>query len=136
MKKKMEKLIVPKFKVGYRIKQIKTGNNYEITKIIPNYYIAKYFGSDIMISFANQDEYVLDPSKFDISTLKPFDKVLVRDDNTSMWINAFYGFYDTVTTKKYPFVASAGNWTQCIPYEGNEHLLGTDDDCDEYYKNW
>lgn len=92
--KTLEKLIVPKFKVGY------------------------------------------DPSKFDITTLKPFDKVLVRDDNTSMWTNAFYGFYDTVTTKKYPFVANACNWTQCIPYEGNEHLLGTDDDCDEYYKNW
>jgi hypothetical protein len=74
--------------------------------------------------------------KFDITTLKPFDKVLVRDNNTSIWINAFFGFYDIEITKKYPFVASAINWTQCIPYEGNEHLLGTDDDCDEYYKNW
>lgn len=25
---------------------------------------------------------------------------------------------------------------QCIPYEGNEHLLGTTDDCDDYYKTW
>lgn len=24
----------------------------------------------------------------------------------------------------------------CIPYEGNEHLLGTKEDCDEFYKNW
>lgn len=26
--------------------------------------------------------------------------------------------------------------TQCIPYEGNEHLLGKTDDCDEFYKTW
>lgn len=25
---------------------------------------------------------------------------------------------------------------QCIPYEDNEHLLGTTNDCDEYYKTW
>ena len=25
---------------------------------------------------------------------------------------------------------------QCIPYKGNEHLLGTTNDCDDFYKNW
>ena len=25
---------------------------------------------------------------------------------------------------------------QCIPYKGNEYLLGTTDDCDEYFKIW
>lgn len=74
--------------------------------------------------------------KFDISTLKAYDKVLVRDDNNSAWINTFFGFYDTVTNKKYPFIAGGVNWTQCIPYEVNKHLLGTNNDCDEYYKNW
>ena len=24
----------------------------------------------------------------------------------------------------------------CIPFEGNELLLGTTDDCSEYYKTW
>ena len=28
------------------------------------------------------------------------------------------------------------NSKQCIPYKGNEHLLGTTNDCDEFYKNW
>lgn len=27
-------------------------------------------------------------------------------------------------------------WRNCIPYEGNEHLSGTTDDCDDFYKNW
>lgn len=25
-------------------------------------------------------------------------------------------------------------WDECIPYEGNEHLLGTTNNCDECYK--
>lgn len=30
---------------------------------------------------------------------------------------------------------SGGYYTnQCIPYEGNEHLLGTTEDCEERYK--
>lgn len=134
----LEKLIVPKFKVGDSI-QSKTDNNdkFTITNIDNDKF---YYGCrkryEFMIPVAKQDNWELVPNKFDITTLKPFDKVLVRDDNTSMWINAFYGFYDAVTTEKYEFVASAVHWAQCIPYEGNEHLLGTDDDCDEYYKNW
>jgi hypothetical protein len=27
-------------------------------------------------------------------------------------------------------------YKQCIPYEGNEHLLGTTNDCDNFYKTW
>lgn len=52
---------------------------------------------------------------------KPFDKVLVRDDNEADWKCDFFsnisnsGFYHCINTW----------WRQCIPYEGNEHLLGT-----------
>lgn len=27
-------------------------------------------------------------------------------------------------------------YSQCLPYEGNEHLLNTADYCDEFYKTW
>ena len=27
-------------------------------------------------------------------------------------------------------------WKQCIPYKGNEHLSGTTNDCDDFYKTW
>lgn len=53
--------------------------------------------------------------------LKPFDKVLVRDDNDAEWKCDFFskisnnGYYDCINSW----------WSQCIPYEGNEHLLGT-----------
>jgi hypothetical protein len=76
----------------------------------------------------------LEVNKFDITTLKPFEsKVLVR--NFGAWEPAFWGYY----SKEYifPFVVVGGNtFNKCIPYKGNEHLLGTSDDCDDYYKTW
>ena len=34
------------------------------------------------------------------------------------------------------FICYKDNWNMCIPYEGNEHLHNTTNDCDDYYKNW
>lgn len=123
-----------KFKVGDIITNGKV--TIKIGHIDGDYYydITRNIATRLFIKF--QDEWELVPNKFDISTLKAYDKVLVRDDNNSAWINTFFGFYDTTTNKKYPFIAGSVNWVQCIPYEGNEHLLGKCDDCDEYYKNW
>lgn len=76
--------------------------------------------------------------KFDITTLKPFDKVLCRDKCNETWCANIYSHYDTKSDR--PFVCTG--WQElndhitCIPYEGNEHLLGTTNDCDEYYKTW
>ena len=86
--KNLEKFTEPNFKVWYKVKNIKTGNIYEIIKIIPNYYIAKYLGSDIMISFNNQDEYELVSDKFDIGVLKPFEsRVLVRNKEKKKFLS-------------------------------------------------
>lgn len=56
--------------------------------------------------------------------LKPFDKVLVRDCSTRKWEAELFGFKSD--TGRYHCVG--GTWNQCIPYEGNEHLLGTTKD--------
>lgn len=72
--------------------------------------------------------------KFDITTLKPFDKVLVRDNNEQFWTCDWFSFHDT--KQVYPFACVGHYVSQCIPYEENQHLLGTTNDCEEYYKNW
>lgn len=56
--------------------------------------------------------------------LKPFDKVLCRDYDTRKWEAELFGFKSD--TGRYHCVG--GTWYQCIPYEGNEHLLGTTKD--------
>lgn len=52
---------------------------------------------------------------------KPFDKVLVRDRDTEAWWCNLFGYID----KDGNYMCVNGPWNQCIPYEGNEHLLGT-----------
>ena len=52
--------------------------------------------------------------------MKPFDKVLVRNAEYGLWIPALFGM-----EKDGQYITSAGWQKYCIPYEGNENLLGT-----------
>ena len=63
---------------------------------------------------------------------EPFDKVLVRNTDTEEW---FPGFFEKFhSTWNYPYhimnlrCMTDFAFKQCIPYEGNEHLLGTTKD--------
>ena len=55
---------------------------------------------------------------------KPFAKVLVRDSEKDEWRVNLYSHYDS-SLEIFRHVCIGGCWKQCIPYEGNEHLLGT-----------
>lgn len=126
-----------KFKVGDVIQYIDTykvkitevnieDGCYEYESII-----AKGIGS---IGFSEQDNWELVPNKFDINTLKPFEsRVLMRSSNAREWVGTFYSHYSAHNNK---FYGCGMCCDQCIPYEGNEHFLGTTKDCDDYYKTW
>lgn len=58
--------------------------------------------------------------------LKPFDKVLVRDSDTDVWEANLYSRYEK-SEPEYCHICMDYGYNQCIPYEGNEHLLGTRD---------
>lgn len=59
------------------------------------------------------------------SEFKAFDRVLVRDEDQEQWQAAFYAKYIT-RNGKYPHQMIGGDsFAQCIPYAGNEQLLGT-----------
>lgn len=55
---------------------------------------------------------------------KPFEKVLVRDYDNDVWRASFFS-HTRETLGRYATTGLV--WKQCIPYEGNEHLLGTKD---------
>lgn len=57
--------------------------------------------------------------------IKPFDKVLVRDDENNIWYANYFSHYRE--DEDYPYVCIDSSYRYCIPYEGNEHLLGTTD---------
>lgn len=54
---------------------------------------------------------------------KPFDKVLVRDNENMKWNCSLFSFYNGDCI--FPFLCVDTYHNYCIPYEGNEHLLGT-----------
>ena len=56
--------------------------------------------------------------------LKPFDKVLVRDSKSDNWRANLFGYIG----KDGYYRCVYANWVYCIPYAGNEHLLGTTKD--------
>lgn len=112
--------------------------DYPITCITENG-VYKIFTSDGMLYCNYPDaECMLFPSKeqrdwskFGVSDqvtdqeskhqFKPFDKVLVRDRDEQEWECSFFSHIDEEDC----YVCVGSWWLQCIPYEGNEHLLGT-----------
>jgi hypothetical protein len=132
------KIVEPKFKVGDTINNGKT--SITIDYIDNEYYYEIKRNIANKLSIKNQDEWNLIsekfPNKFDITTLKPFDRVLVRLANNCIWTPKLFSHYNSNSTF-YPFIITDEiGYPQCIPYENNEHLLGTTDDCDNFYKTW
>lgn len=72
--------------------------------------------------------------KFDINTLKPFDKVLVRNTISEYWECEFFSRH---IDDMYPYVGIANSYKFCIPYnDDTKHLVGTTDEAPEYYRYW
>lgn len=129
----LEKLIEPNFKVGDRIRNIRSNSVGVIEKLTDTGYECRFEYGYFFISFKDQHNFILVPNKFDISNLVPFEsQVLVRNFNGDIWRYAIYG----LTHSDRYFVVGGIYWNQCIPYEDNKHLLCTTNDCDEYYKTW
>lgn len=72
--------------------------------------------------------------KFDPKTLKPFDKVLVRDGNLGNWKNLFFSYIIERETC-YPYLCLNNQYKYCIPYnEDTKHLVGTSEEAPEFYR--
>ena len=70
--------------------------------------------------------------KFDPKTLKPFDKVLVRDNINNPWVCDHFSYINhaniCITTDRCKY---------CIPYnDDTKHLVGTNEEAPEYYRYW
>lgn len=77
----------------------------------------------------------LKKERFDPKTLKPFDKVLARDDKSLTWKINMFSYIDN--NRKYPYICLLSCYRYCIPYnEETKHLVGTTDEAPEYYKYW
>ena len=86
--------------------------------------------------------------KFDPKTLKPFDKVLVRDYSNEKWTTGYFSYieYDLTDSDlrscdgKFKFLVYISGWSNywcVVPYnEETKHLVGTNNEAPEYYRYW
>ena len=86
--------------------------------------------SDLDLFFAPEQK-----ERFDPHTLKPFDKILVRQSIFDSWLCDHFSFMNDDAACR--FWCSSNYWCYCIPYnEETKHLVGTTDEAPEYYRYW
>lgn len=74
--------------------------------------------------------------RFDPKTLKPFDKVLVRDDCESEWQCDLFSHIN-YELEVFPYKCTGCSYRYCIPYnEETKHLIGTTEEAPEFYRYW
>lgn len=81
---------------------------------------------EVLFNRLSEKGYKWNPDKLcleKIQQFNPFDKVLVRENKKSEWNCSLFSFYKEDCI--YPFLCIDTYHKYCIPYEGNEHLLGT-----------
>jgi hypothetical protein len=136
--KRLEKLAWPTFKKGEIVRSIINEKRYVITDVTDTDYSFSCIGSNFKftkeIVEAEKIFELVGPKKFDPATLKPFDQVLVRDDNEEYWHIQLFEKYNK--NLPCPFQCMRSSYRQCIPYKGNEILHYTKDDCAYIYKVW
>lgn len=73
--------------------------------------------------------------KFDPKTLKPFDKVLVRNDGSEMWRCNFFSHISKLV--RYHYYVIENCYRYCIPFNNDTiHIAGTRKEAPEYYRHW
>lgn len=157
---RIEQKYTPKYKVGDWIICTDTNTNdewfYESDDIIPHkitstkdhkYEIddecivedTKEFDTNTTIRLATEQELIdagIKEKPFTIDDLKPFDKVLVKDDYHKEWDCDLFSHFKKCTEGIIYYCISCP-WKYCIPYnDETKHLLGTTDDCPDKYKTW
>ena len=72
--------------------------------------------------------------KFEPTTLKAFDKVLVRDECHDRWKCDLFSHRND-DNSFFPYITANSSYAHCIPYnDDTKNLVGTTDEAPEYYR--
>lgn len=130
--------ILKRLPSGTKIYSVLHGSEVELVKVEEGaskpIYIKEHSTSKALDSFYPDGSYrkggecMLFPSKDEREWqnitlgLKPFDRVLVKDNKDDYWEIEFFNHY--TNDKEKPYMCLMGACEYCIPYEGNETYLG------------
>lgn len=82
-------------------------------------------GTVLISSQSANDLFILE--EVEVPNFEPFQKVLVRVNDRCLWTATFFSHFSNNSINPY-IVCNGEVFSQCIPFEGNEHLVGTNDD--------
>lgn len=122
-------ITLPKFKVGDTI----TNGTYtfKVSRIDDWCYYEETCSNINKIRIQEQDKWKI--KKFDPCTLKPYDRVLVKNGD-GCWYPTLVSY---VESSGEVYLIDTTDKAECtIPFEGNEHLIGKFDNPDPYYITW
>ena len=116
---------------------MKDGNTYNFT--LEGLAYTRYEGECLLFPSKDQrdwSKFKLKKHKFDPNTLKPFDKVLVRDSDLMTWECECF-LYIIQDKENYPYACMYHLYKYCIPYnDDTKHLVGTAEEAPEFYRYW
>lgn len=124
------KELVNRFKIGDYITDGSTV--IRIIRITDNYYFGYNIKTDLEWSLPLHKIKDWKLAKFDLCSLKPYDKILIRFEGC--WYPSLVSYVNSsggVFTIDHTDIVG-----KVIPFEGNEHLIGKYDDPDPYYITW
>ena len=122
-------ITLPKFKVGDTI----TDGTYtfKILHVDDLYYYEETGTTISRLRIQEQDKWEI--KKFDIHSLKPYDKVLVKNGD-GCWYPTLVSYVES--SGEVYLIDITDRADRVIPFGGNEHLIGKFDDPDPYYITW
>jgi hypothetical protein len=135
------------FKVGENVVCInnddylafKIGATYTIQHIDTIHNIARV--GDFLVSFFDCIEMfghvpsTDDSERYDFTKMKPFTPVLARDGEHSTWLPHFFESFHPQNLSPFRMIDTKScDYRQCVPYEGNEDLLNTQNPIPDYYR--
>lgn len=100
-------------------------------------HILEHYGECTLFPSKNQRDWSkFNKERFDPATLKPFDKVLVRDSDEGVWYPEFFGYNEHILEDLHCQCICAC-WEYCIPFnEETKHLIGKEEEAPEFYRYW
>lgn len=105
----------------------------KITEITDNYYFGYNIKTNKEWSLPLHRIKDWELAKFDICSLKPYDRVLVKSDTGGCWYPTLVSYVESFEVY---LIDTTDIASYVIPFEGNEHLIGKSDDPDPYYITW
>ena len=120
---------------------ITTSGNYSATFTKEGFYYADADGECTLFPSKEQRDWSkftatwLKKERFDPKTLKPFDKVLVRNNSHHIWTARVFSHIDS--HPQYKYICGNDYYKICIPYnDDTKHLVGTTDEAPDFYRYW